>query len=178
MGTPSVDIAALLQDFSTKLDRLSEENRELRSEIEQQRSAIPRTRPSDRTDLHNAGAKRRQVANAIQRGDLREIEPGGGGTQLPIDHRGHAIPKHMLAEMGAQFETGDLVRINPDATREGFGGDQRWENILEKVGSDGYGTVDRVLWYAKGGYWKYKVKVPGLTGKSADGFYEYELLAA
>lgn len=170
---PSVDMGALLQDMNAKLEILSEENAELRAEVSSQRHAVPQYRPMERPDLHNAGTRRKQVLSTLGAGQKGD----GVLEQVPVDHLGHKIPKAMLSQMGPQFRPGDHVRIDPESTREGFPEGQTWGQVLSKVKSDGYGVVQRTLWFGKGGLWKYKVRVPGLTGKSPDGFYESELRA-
>lgn len=166
---PAVDtnqaLLALIQEVRGEMA-------DLREQVASQAERVPRVVPMKREDIHNAGTRRAQVMASLRGGQKAD----GQLEQVPVDHLGHRIPKQMLEHMGAAFQTGSVVRINPDVKREGA--EDTWGDILARSSSDGYGTVEKVLWYGKGGFWKYKVKVPGLTGRSPDGFYEYELEAA
>ena len=193
-GASSIpDIAALIQDFSTKLDTLSAENAELRAEIQKQKTMVPTFKPMERQDIHNLDVRRRQIQalateNLGQGATLTDSLEGGDGPTGPklpyvtsglgiAGVEGNRIPDAMVPHLNKRFDVGDTVRINPAVTREGA--TRTWGEILDKHGADGIGIVVRVVDFRKTGMWKYRVRTTKVGGfKGIDGFYDYELLPA
>lgn len=178
------NLSSLIQDMSTKLDALASENAELRAEVQRQKTMVPTFKPMDRVDPHNASERRRQIESlgATRKGDA-EMTDGQRGF-VPVTSgfgfagvRGNRVPDAMLSSLNKRFSEGDMVRINPDATREGM--TATWGEVLEKHGADGIGVVVRVLDFRKSGMWKYKVRTTRVGGyRGVDGFYDYELIPA
>lgn len=75
------------------------------------------------------------------------------------------------------FQSGDTVRVNPEA--EIWGGQGRkWSQVLAEVDSVGVGEVMSIQYMTKTWEPKYTVYVQGLTQRGGDGFRESELLPA
>lgn len=72
------------------------------------------------------------------------------------------------------FESGDIVRLNPDAFI--FGRTTKWGDVLAKQNCEGIGEVLTIQYITKTFEPKYTVVVPGLTRSNGDGFRESELL--
>lgn len=169
------DMMAFLNDLSTKMDRVLKENADLKAELAEQKASTPRMRPMVRDEQKHVNNRRAQVFEHLSKaGDKAQ----GSLGQVPVDYLGHRIPDNMLQFMQPAFLVGEEVRINPDVAREGWADGVIWADILKKQRCEGYGTVTRVSYLSKAGYWKYRVRVPGLTNDRGDGFAAYELLRA
>lgn len=183
-ASQSPDIASLIQDFSSKLDAIQQENAELRSELQRQKTLVPTYKPMARPDPHNAEARREQIEalGATHKGEAEFTS--GQRSFVPVTSgfgfegvKGNRIPDAMLGHLNKRFSEGDMVRINPDATREGS--NVTWGEILAKHNADGVGVVVRVSDFRKCGMWKYKIRTTRVGGyMGMDGFYDYELLPA
>jgi hypothetical protein len=178
------DLASLIQDMSTKLDAIQQENAELKAEVQRQKTMTPTYKPMDRSDPHNAEARRQQIESlGVTRKGNAEMDDGQRAF-VPVTSgfgfkgiKGNRVPDSMLSSLNKRFSEGDMVRINPEAKREGS--DQTWGEILAKHDADGVGVVTRVLDFRKSGMWKYRVRTTRVGGfKGLDGFYDYELLPA
>lgn len=178
------DLQSLIQDMSTKLDAIQQENAELRAEVQHQKTMTPTFKPMARPDPHNAEARRQQIEalGTTHKGDAEFS--GGQRSFVPVTSgfgfegvKGNRIPDAMLGHLNKRFSEGDMVRINPEATREGS--KVTWGEILAKHNADGVGVVVRVSDFRKSGMWKYKVRTTKVGGyMGIDGFYDYELLPA
>lgn len=178
------NLADLIQDMSSKLDTVMSENAELKQELQRQRTMVPTYKAMERQDPHNAEARRKQIEalGITKRGDAEFTE--GPRAFIPVTSGygfeggiGNRVPDAMLPHLNKRFSEGDMVRINPDVTREGS--TQTWGEILGKHAADGVGVVTRVQGLMKPGVWKYKVRTTRVGGfKGMDGFYDYELLPA
>lgn len=178
------DLAAIIQDFSSKLDAIQQENAELRHDLQRQKAMTPTFKPMAKPDPHNAEARRQQIEalGTTRKGDAEFSD--GQRAFIPVTSgfgfegvKGNRIPEGMLSHLNKRFSEGDMVRINPEATREGS--TEAWGAILARHNADGVGVVTRVSDFRKCGMWKYKVRTTRVGGyMGMDGFYDYELLPA
>ncbi len=153
-------ILGKLDEFSTRLEGVEQRQRK-------QEQSVPRFQPMERPDKpHNP----RSAMAGARVGEERE----GAAGQLPVGTNGQRLPNALLNQFVQRFQPGDPVRINPEAERVGAEG-VLWGTVLDRAHSDGEGTIRKVLWLSKYGEWKYKVRVPGLTTRTGDGFYDSEL---
>ena len=184
-ASPSPDnLASLIQDMSTKLDAIQQENADLRAEVQRQKTLVPTYKPMAKPDPHNAEARREQI-EALGKTNKGDAEFSGGQRAFVAvtsgfgfeGVKGNRIPDAMLGHLNKRFSEGDMVRINPDATREGS--KETWGAILERHNADGVGVVVRVSDFRKSGMWKYRIRTTRVGGfQGLDGFYDYELLPA
>ena len=171
------DLQSLIQDMSSQIA-------ELKQELQHQKTMVPTFKPSARPDPHNAEARREQILamGTTHKGDAEFSD--GQRAFIPVTSgfgfegvKGNRIPDAMLSHLNKRFSEGDMVRINPEATREGS--KEPWGAILERHGADGVGVVVLVSDFRKCGMWKYKVRTTRVGGyMGMDGFYDYELLPA
>lgn len=174
---PDGDLKALIQDMSAQIA-------DLKREVQQAKAMTPAYKPMERTDPHNAAQRRAQIEQigVTKKGDAEFSD--GLNAFVPVTSgfgfegvRGNRIPDAMIGSLNKRFDVGDLVRINPDATREGS--TRSWGEILDKHNADGVGVVTAVSDFRKCGMWKYRVRLTKVGGfRGLDGFYDYELLPA
>ena len=180
-------VLALLESQQEEMTALREELRQAKSA--QGASFKPMQPPSG--VRRGRGGRFGNLDAALAQGQRRgwgEREAMGISSQILIDIHGEKIPDRMLDAVGPRFYDGDAVRINPDATREGFPEGLTWGDVLarlapttrkgQRANPHGVGTVTKVLWLTDDEGWKYKVVVPGITGARPDGFHDHELLPA
>lgn len=160
-------------EHNPSIAELMAEIASLRKEMADQATRVPTFRKMEKVDLHNATTRRAQVLRTLEKGQ----SAGGQLQQVPVDHLGHKLSEPLMRLMANKFNAGDEVMIVRSSAREGFKEGVTWGDVLDRANCVGVGTVHKVLWFGKGDVWKYKVRVPGLTGASADGFHEYELAA-
>jgi hypothetical protein len=172
-------LVALIQDLTAQVA-------ELKRDVQTTKAMTPAYKPMDRADPSNAALRRAQIEalGHQQKSGADFTEGTKDGAWIPVTSgigiagvEGNRIPENMLGSLGRRFKDGDLVRINPDVTREGA--TKPWGEILDRLGSDGVGVVTQVLDFRKCGMWKYKVRVPKLGNHGGmDGYYDRELLPA
>jgi len=172
------DLASLIQDMSAQIA-------DLKREVQQAKAMTPAFKPMDRTDPHNAAQRRAQIEalGSQKKGDA-EFSDGLQGPFIGVTSgfgfegvRGNRVPDAMIGSLNKRFDVGDMVRVNPEATREGS--ERTWGEILTKHNADGVGVVTAVSDFRKCGMWKYRVRLMKVGGfRGLDGFYDYELLPA
>jgi hypothetical protein len=120
-----------------------------------------------------------QLDEVRARGMKTLTEPGqsAGGRRNILEIDVNRLPP----EYRPVFRQGDLVRINPDAKihrseTEAEPEGRTWGQVLEKFNSDGIGEVKALMYISKTYEPKYRVRVPGVTPQTGDGFMEAELL--
>lgn len=160
-------LIALVTDLGQKVSALD-------TQVKEQRAHVPTFRPMDRPNQENPASIARRRAAATK--GLVGGEERQGEIVLPIGVNGRRIEENLLPFFGTQYESGQPVRINREATREGSA--RTWGEILDKAHVDGEGVILRPMWVGKLRIWKYRVRVPGLTRKTGDGFLAHELIAA
>jgi hypothetical protein len=187
---PEAPDAALMARVLAKLEDLEQQNAVLREEVRQARTTPNQFKPMEPP----AGAKQRRGVWSSINEALQSMPNGWTETPVAtgvsnltlIDVHGEKIPDRMLAQIGPRFGEGDAVRINPEAKRSEDG--DTWGNILARQAANarkgqvanplGVGTVVKILWLTDDEGWKYKGRVPGITGQRTDGFHDRELLPA
>lgn len=175
-SSSSDDLAGLIaQAVAGAISPLQSQLQELESKVNAQSARMPSFKPMETPEDSRA------MLGRLQKGEQRS----GDRTRIPQGSDSHPLPDHILYGNPSPFEQGQMVRINPDATREGS--ERTWGEVLadpknrriQAENPDAIGTVLRVERYSKYTHlWKYKVRIDGMTRPNGDGFTQDELLPA
>lgn len=196
------DIAKLIQDMSGKLESIGE--RVGKIEQDKKLGVLANIRPMDPPEDLGA-ARKRAFAQARKGEDAEgthkmKLDAHGHrlqpGTILPRFHQGDNIrilrdvaregfpkegdpfpQKYITDSKGNKRIPQEYVKwhkVFPEAT-ENFPRDVVWGDLLDAIECEGVGVIKFADFLGKLGEWKYKAYIPGLTRKSGDGFYEYEI---
>lgn len=118
-------------------------------------------------EIRKRGMKSLSKAGQQTVGGVRGLDSPDMVAMLPPEYR-------------PVFQSGDLVRVNPEAnvygTEDDKDGPRKWGPILDKLGIDGVGEVLAVQGLTRSWEPKYTVHVPGLTKTTGTGIREGELL--
>lgn len=102
----------------------------------------------------------------------------GNSKTAPVTADGQLIDLNVMMGMRPQFRPGSLVRLTDLAAH---GDNPDVATMLQKAKSRGVGRVERVMFmdvHNDRPQWKFRVRIPGLTGIMGNGYWAEELEAA
>ena len=172
---------AMVAPLPTQVDvlgKLLEAVQGLTSRMERLESTAPQFVPSISPDMDKPKLETYVPPEALRRGDIRSLTQDGQTVSRTVGPLENARTlKNIPPAYRPFFRSGDLVRINPDATVWGSKG-RKWRDVLAKTESEGVGQVMSVQLLTSTFEPKYTVFVKGLTQRNGDGYRESELLRA